>query len=290
MNLFDLHSDTALEAYKHKKSIGDFSLPLKNPPYERLTQTLAVFLHDDLRGAGGEAPEELFFKVLGHMKADPLFQGGGFCPLIAVENAGWCCRNDLGFLHRASTSGVRLVSLSWNADNPLCGGNRGSGAGLSRAGREAAALCERLGMVLDVSHCSDAAFDDFSAVCQKPFIASHSNSRAVCEHTRNLTDGQIRDIIARGGLVGLNFYVRFLDSRDENAGIEAVLRHADHILALGGEDALAIGSDYDGADIADELREPGGLYAAMAERYGAETADKIFYYNAERFFTAQGVL
>lgn len=275
MHLFDLHCDTATAAFDSGKGIGGFSLPLAAPPYEKYVQTMAVFLHDRYEGDF----DARCLSVLDYVAADPLF-GVNFRPLLSVENCGFCSA-DGAFFNQLFSRGVRLCSFSWNADNPLCGGVKGTGIGLTEKGKAALANCEKLGIAVDVSHCSDAAFEDFCRCAAKPFIASHSNCREVCDSPRNLTDPQIKQIIARGGLIGINFYKAFLGG---DCGISAALAHMEHIFSLGGENVAAIGSDYDGADIDSSLADGTGLYNACRERFGARLADAVFYDNAARFF------
>ena len=118
-------------------------------------------------------------------------------------------------------------------------------------------------------------------------MASHSNSRRLCGAPRNLTDDQFRCIAERGGLVGLNFYTGFLRDAPQTACMEDILRHAEHFLALGGEDTLALGSDFDGAAMPADLSDVGAL-PRLAERltaaFGRELAEKICYRNALDFW------
>src|SRR5690606_30161839 len=108
--------------------------------------------------------------------------------------------------------GVRAVGLTWNYRNELADGQAEaeSGGGLTRAGRAVVREMERLGMLIDVSHLSDASFEQVLEVAEGPVFASHSNARRICRHPRNLTDEQIRAIAARGGVIGINFAPQFL--------------------------------------------------------------------------------
>jgi membrane dipeptidase len=118
-------------------------------------------------------------------------------------------------------------------------------------------------------------------------IASHSNSRKICPHKRNLSDEQILEIIKRKGLIGLNFYRGFLNS--ENASEIDILRHTEYILSLGGEDALSIGTDFDGADIIEEFDCDNKLLKLeklfLDNGFEKQIVDKILFNNANRFFT-----
>lgn len=113
-----------------------------------------------------------------------------------------------------------------------------------------------MGMIPDVSHLSDAGFYDVLALTRKPFVASHSNARSVCAHSRNLTDDMIRRLAERGGCMGLNFYTRFLaDSagKEKPDYLAAALEHAKHIVKVGGIEVLGLGSDFDGIDTNEAL-------------------------------------
>lgn len=164
--------------------------------------------------------------------------------------------------------------------------------GLTERGREFVTEMEKLGMIPDVSHLSDAGFYDVLAVTKKPFAASHSNARAVCPNVRNLTDDMIGRLAERGGVMGLNYCADFLEETpvgEENPGtIEAVVRHARHIVNVGGTGVLGLGSDFDGIDTHREL--PGAesmerLWDALKKAGFTETQlDGIFSGNVLRVY------
>lgn len=147
--------------------------------------------------------------------------------------------------------GVRLVTLTWNTENSLGYPNLPNGPdterGLKPFGFEAMERMNELGIIVDVSHLSDAGFYDVARACKKPFVASHSNARAVYHAHRNLTDDMLKLLADRGGMTGLNFGSYFLDGAAA-ATAEAILMHAKHIVNVAGEDALGFGSDFDGID------------------------------------------
>lgn len=164
--------------------------------------------------------------------------------------------------------------------------------GLTEKGREFVEEMERLGMIPDVSHLSDAGFADVLEATKKPFVASHSNARAVCPNVRNLTDDMIRKLSERGGVTGLNFCADFLEERpvgEENPGtIGALVRHAKHIVNVGGIDVLGLGSDFDGIPTHAELLGAQGmerLWEALHEGgFSQGELDKIFYENVLRVY------
>ena len=170
---------------------------------------------------------------------------------------------DPGKLEMAYAQGVRMIAPCWNAENALTG-SIVSGGGLTEKGREFVRRAQKLGIILDVSHISEKAFWDLCDITEKPFVASHSNSRAICRHVRNLTDEQFKALCAAGGTAGLNLYGAFL--RDEGAVTpEDVWRHIEHFLELGGEGHIALGGDLDGCDVLPEGFAGVDSYAALAE-------------------------
>lgn len=164
--------------------------------------------------------------------------------------------------------------------------------GLTRKGREFVAQMERLGMIPDVSHLSDAGFYDVLEETRKPFVASHSNARAVCPNARNMTDDMIARLADRGGVMGLNFCADFLEEKPVGVGnpgtIAAVVRHAKHIVSVGGIGVLGLGSDFDGIDTHRELpgaQSMGLLWDALhGAGFTEGQLDKIFYQNVLRVY------
>lgn len=153
---------------------------------------------------------------------------------------------DLGRLDEAYEQGVRMISLVWNIENPLSG-SCVTGNGLSAQGKEFFRRAQRLGMLVDVSHLSERGFWDMADLAEKPIVASHSNSAAICPHVRNLTDEQFRAVCDLGGTVGLNLVGSFL-SPSGHADFEDFHRHLAHFYDLGGEGHVALGLDLDGTD------------------------------------------
>lgn len=200
-----------------------------------------------------------------------------------VENARMLAL-DPSLASKLAQAGVRMASLSWNAAGPLASGHD-TLEGLSTAGRQALDALVRAGIIIDVSHLNDTSFDDVARATSAPLVASHSNSRSICPAPRNLTDAQFCEIRERGGLVGINFYRAFLAEAD--AGLDDIARHIEHFLDLGGENTLALGSDYDGCDVpacvADASHMP-SFQQSLVHFFGADITRKICAGNALRFF------
>lgn len=187
-------------------------------------------------------------------------------------------------LEWADNVGVKSINLTWNHANFLAGAHGSEPErGLNDLGRAFVREAQRRDIFLDVSHCSDAAFWDLMEITEKPVLATHSNARAVCAHTRNLTDDMFRAVVQTGGVVGVNFWVRFV-TPDGEPGMDDVFRHFDHFLSLGGEKHIGLGADFDGCErLAGGLRgaeDMGLLYAAL-RRHGYDDAllEDIFYNN-----------
>ena len=149
---------------------------------------------------------------------------------------------------------IRMISLTWNNENEIAyPGKGGSNQPLKPFGRELIAEMDRRGILADVSHLNDAGFWDVCERAKLPVIASHSDCRWLCNHSRNLTKDMVKAIIDKKGFIGVNFYSYFLNDSGE-ATLDDVLRHIDGICELGGEDVIGFGSDFDGIE-----RWPEGL-------------------------------
>ena len=141
--------------------------------------------------------------------------------------------------------GFRMTTLGWNENNPLTGSHV-TGGGLTDLGREYVKEAQRLGMIIDVSHISDEGFWNIMEITQAPIVASHSNSRAVCNVSRNLTDDMFLEICKTGGVAGINLYTDFLGT---DATLDTVCAHILHFLELDPSGKhVALGGDLDGCD------------------------------------------
>lgn len=178
--------------------------------------------------------------------------------------------------------GFRISTLGWNEQNALTG-SQVTGGGLTDLGREYVKEAQRVGMIVDVSHISDEGFWDIMNIAEKPVIASHSNSRAVCDVPRNLTDDMFRAICRSGGVAGINQYTQFLGAApDLNTACDHIL----HFLELDPEgDHIALGGDLDGCDVLadgfDGVQSYPALARCLLERgVGEKIVRKIYWDNA----------
>lgn len=216
---------------------------------------------------------------------------GRLSAFLTVED-GRAAEGKLEKLQQWYEMGIRLVSLTWNNENCFGFPNADDPAlmqkGLTDFGKEAVGYMNGLGMVIDVSHLSDGGFWDVARLSKKPFIASHSNARALSPHRRNLTDEMIRCLGDKGGVAGLNFGPEFLNAsaEDRRSAVSRIAAHAKHLAKVGGMGCVAIGTDFDG--IHGELEIPGAehmqlLFGGLKEAGFTESEiDGIAFKNAER--------
>jgi membrane dipeptidase len=174
--------------------------------------------------------------------------------------------DELEVLHAA---GMRSLGLVWSRPNafatgvPLAfPGSPDQGPGLTAAGRALVRACGELRVLVDLSHLNARGFWEVAELSGAPLVASHSGAHALCPSPRNLSDDQLRAIGASGGLVGINFHVGFLradGADDEDTPLTAIAEHAAHVAEVAGVEAVALGSDFDGATIPAELGDAAGL-------------------------------
>lgn len=219
---------------------------------------------------------------------------GKMSAMLTIEE-GAVIDEDLALLRDYYRLGVRMVALSWNFDNGLTHPNfKGHNGyhiyddvnGLTDAGRAYVREMNRLGMIVDVSHMSDACFYDVFEMTDHPFVASHSNARGVCPHARNMSDDMILKLAKRGGVMGMNYSADFV-SEDGQADVHGVVRHINYIRNLAGIDVIGLGSDFDGIEhgaLTDASKLPELKQALQAEGYTSDEIDRIFYKNVLRVY------
>lgn len=200
---------------------------------------------------------------------------------------------DLMLLDVLYAAGLRSLGIVWSRPNAFGHGvpfrypsTPDIGPGLTDAGKALVKACNRLGILVDLSHLNEAGFRDVAAISEAPLVATHSNVHAICEQSRNLTAWQLGAIRESGGMVGLNFATGFLrpDGRmNPDTGLDIMVRHLDAMLEALGEDSVGLGSDFDGAVIPAVIGDVAGLprlLGALADRgYGRELIEKIAWRN-----------
>lgn len=312
MKYFDLHCDTILGCLYKDIPLAENEMHInmkKSADIDTYVQCYAVFIPDKFRR---EEAFELFCKAADRLDEEIKKNGqllsrcrqSGDLDRVEAERkhgavltieSGAALGGKLENVRELRRRGVRMCTLTWSGENELGRGVLCEGtAGISDFGREAVKAFEENGILVDISHASPELFWDVEEIAAKPLVASHSNSKSLCKHPRNLTDEQFTAIKKSGGLVGLNFCPDFLNDDPEKASMEDVLRHAEKFLSMGGEDVIAMGSDFDGtnlpSDMEDGLAAIPRLYELFLRHYSQELTDKIFYGNAAAFFKGQGLL
>lgn len=312
MKLFDLHCDTAGECFNKKIPLRSNDLHIdmcKGELLDKWRQIFAIWIPDELRGSDAL---DYFENVLLYLKKEilenhdkiKLYQGGSdfddyenCLAFLAAEGGSPFAFS--GGIQLAKECCVKLITLTWNAENELgYGCQSGSNSGLKPLGKSLLRDMRELNIAADVSHLNRAGFYDAVSSGAR-VIASHSNSESVLMKTRresedkffscrrSLNDEQIKLLIECGGLIGINFCKSFLGDEGDD-GFEAVYRHMVHILNLGGEDVIAIGSDFDGCEINPELAGVDKIPALekflLKKGFSKHLTDKIFFENANNFF------
>ena len=217
---------------------------------------------------------------------------GKLSALLTVEEGG-VCKGSLEALRNLYRLGVRMMTLTWNFENELgypgttMKNQPGTPMGLKPRGIEFVREMDRLGMIVDVSHLGDGGFWDVVKYTDGPFVASHSNARTVCDHTRNLTDDMIRALADKGGVMGLNFAGDFL--RPGSSGtLDEMIAHLRHIRNVGGIDVMGLGSDFDGIDnvpeVADASQMPKLALAMERAGFTPREIDAVFSGNVLRVY------
>jgi len=209
------------------------------------------------------------------------WNSGKIAAVLSIEGAEQLeCSPD--HLDLAEEWGVRLINLTWNHKNALSGTHCDCPEqGLTELGKTFVREAQRRKIRMDVSHLSETGFWDLVRMTESPIVASHSNSRQICNHSRNLTDDQFRAVCETGGVVGLNFYTEFVG---DVPTMDGLVRHLEHFLNLGGERHIGLGGDLDGIDTPVSgikgLEDVPKLWAALENRgYSRSLLEDIFRNN-----------
>ena len=317
----DMHCDTLMTTfYEHGADSDFFDIPSQNLDVKRMMagKTMAEFM------AIFFPPEQYYTDVM-HIEPVPYdthiancikvmnntlerypdlvkqaynsediernFRDGKISLVLTMED-GVAVQGDMRRLDAFYELGVRAMTLTWNFEN--CFGAPNSkdpiimNKGLTDFGREAVRHMQDIGMLVDVSHVSDGVFWDVCRQAKVPFVATHSNSRALCDHTRNMTDDMIRALAEKGGCMGLNIAPQFLDDTPGNK--ESRIRDrgamARHEKEVGGIGVVAVGTDFDGTTGHLELNGPDKMPmlcdALIRDGFTADEVDLIMYGNVLR--------
>jgi membrane dipeptidase len=325
MKVIDMHCDTISELFYRREAGKAYSL-LKNDCHidlERMKkgdyclQNFALFTeltkHErpfeycmklvDLFYTEIAKHEDLIGVVTCYEDIERNRKEGKMSALLTIEEGG-VCQGEIAFLRNFYRLGVRMMTLTWNHKNELASPNRiwqehgeaffepDTEHGLTDKGIEFVNEMEALGMIVDISHLSDAGIEDVFRYTKKPFVASHSNARTVASNPRNLTDDMIRRLSERGGVAGLNYCAAFLyDWKKEDtvlSRVEHMIAHIKHMKQIGGIQCIGLGSDFDGIGGELEMKSPEDLpilEAAMNKAGFTESEiEAVFYKNVLRVY------
>ena len=234
-------------------------------------------------------------------------QADGVMSALLTGEEGEITMGNPDFLYFLYKLGMRMMTLTWNYENSLGFPNvrldkkasassdrycLSQNKGLKEQGIVFLEEMERLGMIIDVSHLSDAGFYDVLEHTTKPFVASHSNARALARHPRNLTDEMIRALADRGGVAGINYFDAFVKDRVDGKAALSLCRdmvaHMKHMKQVGGIGCIGLGSDFDGFGSPVEMKDCSGmqLLADEMSREGFSTGEieAVFSENVLRVY------
>ena len=317
MKLFDLHCDTLYECCEAGRHLRENDLHVNRAAarrYDHYAQFFALFC--GARAPSAEAakgrdclldtPEDarlarmlqtanqefaanqdwlMFCRSADDLEAAA--QAGKAAAFLSIEGAELLPdRPDA--LDFAYDAGIRLITITWNYRSRYgCSCVIDQDEGLTEEGKQLVRDCAEKGIIVDVSHLSEKGFWDVCETIDGPFAASHSDSRALCRHPRNLTDRQFAEIARRGGLVGVNLYTPFL-VRQSDSVIDDAIDHIERFLGLYGEKTVALGCDFDGCDALPAGIDGLGDMYRLADRmlalgYTERAVNGLFYDNAAAF-------
>lgn len=256
---FDSHCDTLTELFKSGKSLNNSEYMVNLSHFKKYNGAAQVFAIYN----SGNFSKKSIIDIASYLKnecivhsdfisfetkSDDILKNlrqGRISALLSIENLGSQPDLSLQNIGEYKQNGIIIIGLCHNKDNVLCGGVKNT-KGLTNFGRKILRQMQKHKVILDVSHMGEKSYWESLEEYSLPFMASHSNSRSVCNNPRNITDSQFAYLVKRGGVCGINFVPSFLN--DEKADINAVVSHIEHFMSLGGENSLCIGSDFDGIE------------------------------------------
>lgn len=257
MGLKNIIRDYHLERFKKGNMVGGVFVIWIDPPHDERPKERLI---ESIKAMNTEIWENQDILKIIYNRNDfyQAIEENKLAVLLGLEGLSGI-GEDVETIYTLYQLGFRHATLTWNEQNALATGVKGDvNRGLTTLGKDAVKIMESLGMILDVSHANDKTFWDIYNIATKPFIASHSNSRALCNVPRNLTDEQIKAIGEKGGLVGINAFNEFINLEHNKRTIDYLINHIEHIVNLIGIDHVALGFDffeYIGNDTADTFTE-----------------------------------
>lgn len=298
-NIIDLHCDTITALYKQNKSLlrNDLHLDVqKLVKGQYLLQCFAIFLNKgetiydfnkyyEYYNQQLELNKIYLGKILSYNDILKIKSDNKIGAMLTLENGDIITNLDI--IDYLYSLGIRMITLTWNYQNLISSSNKDENNGLTDFGKKVINKMNELGIIIDVSHLSDQGFYDVIKLSNSPIVASHSNSRYICNNKRNLTDNMILLLHENGGVMGMNYYKDFLTNQNIDT-IQDIVNHIKHIKELGCIDNIALGSDFDGIETPNELSscdKMNLLYECLIKNdFKENEIEKIFYKNIMRVF------
>jgi len=283
--LFAMFAPARLGSFDHEYDVND---PKNFAPVEQsvaLEITIAMFAR--MRRLAAQLPHDV--AICTNVPEIRRAMETGHLVIVPHIEGAECIDADFNSLEVLYAAGLRSLGPVWSRPNIFGHGApmllqpvSDPGEGLTEAGRALIRECNRLGIMIDLSHLTEHGFWDVASITDRPLVATHSNVHVISPSARNLTDKQLKAVAESGGLVGLNFNAGFLRedcAEDPDVPLVQMVRHLDHMLEILGEEGVALGSDYDGCLLPTEIKDVTGLpklVAAMRQAgYGEELVGKI---------------
>ena len=255
--------------------------------YRRVMRYLGLF------SVAIENERDKIVKVRSYDEIQKALAEGKHAALVTIEGPTGL-RGDPEIFREFYNFGIRIFGMAWHdSDLGCCNKVIDEGredTGLTEKGREIVALGNELGIIFDVSHSSDKTFWDLIEITKKPVIATHSNFRAVCNHSRNLTDDMAKALIDKDGVIGLNLFRDIIHEDPNERDVPQFFKHLDHCLEKFGDNNIAFGGDIDGVDgdyppsldISRSIHDQ--LIEFMQKHYSESVIEKVAYKNYMEFF------
>jgi membrane dipeptidase len=309
--IFDGHCDTLLEILSGKRKLGKRStkghIDLPRLREGGVTaQVFAIYLEDQYLPAGAVKQtlrllDVLYRELAAHPDAlilatkaadiEAAKREDKVAAVVGLEGAE-ALEGDLGVLRMFYRLGVRLLTVAWSRRNQAADGvgEARTGGGLTNFGLQMVQECNKLGILLDISHLAPVGVKDVVEASSQPIIASHSNAYALCAHPRNLNDEQLLAVARKGGVVCVVFVPSFITPDRKEASLEKLLDHIDHIARVARIDHVGLGSDFDGFDppppvgLEDVTHLPGITAGLVRRGYSEADVRKVLGENLLRVF------
>ncbi len=281
VDYFDLHCDTPYECYNKNIAFDNVSLAVNgknNNLFGIHKQCFAVWIRDD-----ADRPFELYKSILNNFKSKFALSDSSIFPIYTVEG-GAVIQDDVERLFELKNDGIKMLGLTWNGKNSIASGVYEEGS-LTDFGKNTIRRMNELSIICDLAHLNNESF--FAALEEaERAVVSHTCCDKVFAHPRNLSDDAIRAVCQRNGLIGICLYPIFLGGNDP---YEDFYRHVFHMLDLGYEKNICIGSDFDGAEMHGTLsgiNDIKKLFGYIVDRgVPYSIAENVFFKNANNFFS-----